>query len=195
GKDYMVAVKDGEYKWKKYVYTIYSENFTSEGNYSICISSKDQAGNISNNEEKDQNIRFTIDKTAPTLTTAGIESNTIYNAAIGMLDMIATDNIRVNQVSLYLNGEGYREWKRDELDEAFGQIQADIPGSDNRQNIEIVLTDVAGNRSTYSIQNFLITQNKWVQYYNNKKAVVGTIGGAGLGVATICFVLLRRRRL
>lgn len=194
GKDYQVKVESGDYKWRKYVYTIYAKGFEKEGNYSICISSEDMASNLSNNEEKDQNLRFTVDKTAPTLTVAGIQSDTIYNAPYMLLDMIASDNIMVKNVKLLLNGELHQEWKQDEIEEAYGQLSSDIPESTERQNLVINLVDIAGNTSSYEISDFLITQNKWVQFYNNKKALVGTVGGAGFTIAAVCYVLLRRRR-
>lgn len=194
GNDYQVEVANSEHNWKKYTYTVFAKNFTKEGNYSICISSTDEAGNVSNNEEKKQDLRFTIDKTAPTLTTAGIENNRIYNAATGNLDMIVSDNIIVDQVRFYLNDKELQRWEQKDIEGGFGELKADIPGSDSRQNIKIALRDVAGNENQYDISNFLITQNKWIQYYNNKKAVVATVGGAGVLLAAVCLVLLRRNR-
>lgn len=194
GEDYHVDVANSEYNWKKYTYTVLAKNFTSEGNYSICISSTDGAGNVSNNEEKKQELRFTIDKTAPTLTTAGIENNKIYNASVGNLDMIVNDNIIVNQVKLYLNDKEIKNWSQKDIEKDFGQLKADIPGKDSRQQIKIAIKDEAGNENEYNINNFLITQNRWIQFYNNKKAVVATVGGTGGMLAVICLILLRRRR-
>ena len=194
GKDYKVEVSESSYKWRKYTYTVFSKNFTTEGNYSLCVASTDAAGNVSNNEEKKQDLRFTVDKTAPTLTTAGIENNRIYNAATGVLDMIVNDNIMVDQVKLYLNKKELQTWERDEIKDALGEIQSNVPGSNSRQDITIAIKDIAGNENQYEISNFLITQNKWIQFYNNKKAVVGTIGGAGIMLAAVCMVLLARGR-
>lgn len=195
-KDYRVEETSAQYGWKKYTYTILSKNFEKEGNYSICVSSKDSAGNVSNNEAKNQKLRFTIDKTAPTLTTAGIDRDGVYDAKMSDLDMIVNDNIMVDQVKLYLNKKEQQKWERDEIKDAFGELKAIIQGSDEKQNISIIVRDVAGNKSQYDITNFLITQNKWIQFLNNKNAMFGAAGAAGLLLAAgACFVLFRRKKV
>ena len=100
----------------------------------------------------------------------------------------------VDQVKLYLNKKELQTWEREEIKDALGEIQSNVPGSNSRQDITIAIKDIAGNENQYEISNFLITQNKWIQFYNNKKAVVGTIGGAGIMLAVVCMVLLARGR-
>lgn len=195
GQDYKVEQIYQKGGWNQYVYTIYANNFAQEGNYIVMVASSDNAGNLSNNDIKDEEIKFTVDKTKPKATVLGIQGGAIYNTEGETARIVVKDNLRLSDVKLSLNGKTVEQWNKEKVKNENSDFSVDIPESNIKQNLEVKFKDAAGNTGSLKVNEFLITQNRWVQYYNNKKAIYASFGAGSLAIAMIALVLRRRKKI
>jgi len=194
-QDYVVEQTQEEHGWKQYVYTIYANNFAKEGNYVVRVVSSDSAGNLSDNSIKGEEIKFSVDKTAPKAIVAGVEDKKIYDSESQITHIVVKDNLMLSAVEVKLNGESYSKWNEEEVQKANGDFVIDIPQSNDRQTLKVNFVDAAGNQGNLEVYEFLITQNQWVRYYNNKKAVYASFGGGFFVIALVSITLFRRKKI
>lgn len=200
GTDFTVDVSGGNGAWYRYVYTIAKANFVDDGVYRIVIHSEDAAGNVSENtiDTKDFEINFGIDKTLPIVNINNLSDNTTYAVDKLTVNMSVNDNLKLSQIFVYLDGKEYKRWAGDELETAIaagGSFDFDIPGdSTNAHSVKISAVDAAGNEQIQEINNFFVTTNLWVRYYNNKTALYGSVGGVVLLTATIIVLVVLKRK-
>ncbi len=183
GSDYIISVSGGEGQWNKYTYTLDKALFTDDGKYSIAIYSKDLAGNINENidEEKEAEITFGVDSTAPVIVPIDLEEGKQYAVEMKTVSVEIKDNLILQDVKIYVDG------KETEYTVEGESYIFNIYESTDRQNIRIVATDVAGNQHDVSINDVLVTTSVFARFYNNTPLFVGTIiavavvvvGGAG----------------
>lgn len=192
----------------RYEYTIYKENFEQEGIYNIMFYSKDRAGNEVNNtlNEKDSEITFVVDNTAPNVVIDGIESGEFYAEDSKNVNVYVTDNFKLDRALFYLvdeDGNTVETYNYMELAEEGGDIVTlTLPNSDKKQSLIYQVSDAAENGISTSQSSgnvpagFMITTNTWLKYINNKAAVAGTACAAGATTVTGAgsAALIRRRR-
>ncbi len=197
GADFTVQESGNEATWKSYTYTIGRENFETEGAYTVTISSEDRATNKMNNKMTSKDIEFVIDKTAPSVVVTGVENGAQYNADSRNVTIDAQDNIRMDKVFAYINGnERVQEFDIEQLEDSNGLINIPLEGSNDWQTIRVVSQDAAGNRAETDEIRFLITSNVFYQWYRNTPVFYGTVGGVSLaGLGVWAEILLRRRQL
>ena len=71
----------------------------------------------------------------------------------------------------------------------------DIPEKNEKQNVKIIATDAAGNELALTVDNFLVTSNVFVRWFNNTPLFIGTIVGIVVIIgAVIVLVVLKRRK-
>lgn len=171
GKDYTVSKKGGDGQWSQYQYTVNKELFADDGTYSISIYSVDSAGNINENidEAKDAEISFGIDKTDPVVIPVDIESGKQYAVESKSVTVDIKDNLVLETVKIYLNDEEITYTVEGET------YSFDIPQSNNLQSLKIMAVDSAGNETETSIDNFLISTNIFVRWFNNTPLFIGSI--------------------
>ena len=82
GVDFKVVSEEKEADWKQYKYVFVDSLFEKDGSYIISIASEDEAGNKNNsdNEEKESEIKFGVDATAPIVATVNFEANSYYSS-------------------------------------------------------------------------------------------------------------------
>lgn len=168
GKDYKVEAEDfGE--WHRYKITVFAENFKKDGNYRITLLSTDTAGNTSlnNSESNNIDIAFTIDKVKPQCNIINLKNNHIYNANSRKVAFTVSDNIKLNKVVVKLNGKVIKELSEEELKNAEDVFEITVPSSKKAQNLEIIVTDAAGNEKVAKVSKFYITTSLWIRFINN----------------------------
>lgn len=198
GKDYTINKEGGEETWNKYTYTIFKDNFQDDGIYRISTYSTDELGNISENtlDIKNMEIAFGIDKTAPKLIITNLESDTTYAVEQMTVIMYPTDNIKLCEVNVTLDGKEVAQWNEEQIEQMVQDNQDytfDIPGNVTKAHrVTVELKDAAANRTVQEITNFYVTTDKWTQFHTNKVLVFGSVvcGVAGIGCG---FVFLKRR--
>lgn len=195
GTDYKVKASGNEASWKQYTYTINKENFEKEGQYNITIDSTDKATNKVNNKIKNANIEFVIDKTAPSVVVNGVENGKQYRSNSRDVDISVSDNVAMGDMDIYVDDmdKATKSYKSKELMKENGKVTYTLGSSDNWQNIQVSVTDAAGNKAETELCKVLVTSNVIVQFYRNTTAVIITLVVL-VGIALIILLLAKRRR-
>ena len=70
-----------------------------------------------------------------------------------------------------------------------------IPESNSSRILRILATDAAGNEMEMLIEDFLVTTNPIIRWFNNKPLFIGSLSGVGvLIMALIVFLLFGRKK-
>lgn len=198
GKDYIVNLISEEGEWYKYEYIIFATNFMEDGTYRISIYSEDKAGNIAENnlDVKNVEISFGVDKTLPNLIVTNLESKTTYPLDKLSVLMRATDNMKLSNITVELDGKIVATWDEEQIQQMSSSLQDfvfDIMGNETKAHTVIItLTDIAGNQLVETISDFYVTRNLWVRFTNNKILFYGSI--IACLTTGFLFILLWKRR-
>ena len=211
-EDYRVSISGGNGQWYQYTYTVFAKNFSENGVYRITIQSDDATGRTQKTDQDTKNveIQFGIDNEPPVINVKNLESKTTYAMESKEVEMTVRDNLKLGQVIVELDGNEYKTWSGDELEQIVqngGNFTFNIDGnSTSAHNIVVYASDAAGNgaktanadkpANVVNIDDFYVTTNKWVQYINNKPlfygSIIAVIAVVGLGVFAVTFV--RRKK-
>lgn len=190
GTDYTVEETGGNGQWSMYKYIINKALFADDGRYSISVYSVDADGNINENidETKEAEISFGVDKTKPVIVPIDFEDNAQYAVEKKTVSIEIKDNLVLESVKIYLNGS---EIKYNNDGETY---TFDIPEKSEKQNVRIVAVDAAGNEYELSVENFLVSTNLFVRWFNNTPLFIGSIAGVVILSCAIAFLVIRKRR-
>jgi len=191
GEDYTVAATGGDGEWSKYTYTINKKLFADDGRYSVSIYSVDAATNVNENidETKSAEISFGIDKTNPVVVPVDFESGVQYAVETKTVSIEIKDNLVLDGVKVYLNGKEIEYTVEGET------YSFAIPEANKKQQVRVVAVDAAGNEHELLVEDFLVSTNLFVRWYNNTPLFVGSIiGVVALGVGITWFVLFGKKK-
>lgn len=191
GNDYTITASGGNGQWSQYKYVVNKAMFADDGNYRLTIYSMDAAGNVNENidESKKAEISFGIDKTKPVIVPIDFESGKQYPVEVKNVKAEVKDNLVLESVKIYLNGKEV-EYKADGEAYTF-----DIPEADEKQNVEFIAVDAGGNEYKLQVDDFLVSTNIFVRWYNNTPLFVGSIiGVVVLAVAITAFILFGKKK-
>lgn len=191
GVDFEVEVIGGDGEWSQYRYIIKSELFADDGRYSIAFYSVDAAGNINENidEDKGAEISFGIDKNLPVVVPVDFESGVQYAVELKTVSVEIKDNLVLEDVKIYLNGSevAYRVEGENYI--------FDIPELNSTQDVVIVAVDAAGNVLELPIEDFLVSTNIFVRWYNNTPLFIGSVAGTALLIlGLIVFIVFGKKK-
>ena len=198
---YQVKELGNEQTGYTYIYTLYRENFSTEGAYNIVFYSKDAAGNevSSTLEDKEAGISFFIDDTPPQAVFDGIESGGIYDVSRRQVNVLFTDNTRLEEAKLHLTndkGEEINSWDYMGQTLQMQPLTVEIMEYAGGQVLTYSAVDAAGNELQVDM-DFVITTNPWIRLTRAmpiaKILAVLVAGGSGLG-GVIWYRFRRRRR-
>lgn len=161
GKDYTRSEEKGVASWYKYSYKISKSNFADDGSYSIRVSSKDSADNISQTSDYPVcSATFYKDSTDPVITSVnysvmpennmGKDDVATVNAQDLDITMTIDDAVRLDTVQVYVN-EG----------EADAETYTYTYNSDNKSD----------NKNTFSDANTLTINNIKIKGTNELKNI------------------------
>lgn len=201
GKDFKLEKihKDGD--WYEYIYTIFPEIFAKDGIYRISISSVDAAGNRAENnlETKNSPIQFVVDATAPFIQVIDLESGVTYGEEVKVVHIRPSDNLKLELVKVILDGAEIKAWSGKELDEltsADAELVFEIPKGNHERLVLLTAVDAAGNLSEVSIEDFYVTTNILIRYFNNKPLFYGANTGIVMLLAgSAIFIFAKRRKV
>ena len=193
-KDYEVKESGGEVSWKEYQYTIYADNFEEEGNYNVSIYSEDRATNVTTNTSKAKEIEFTVDKTSPVISISNLEDGGRYKAVSQKFTANVDDNMALDKVEYYVDGELKRTFDAQEIASLGGALELEVEAASKFQEVSVKAYDKAQNEATTVTMNVLVSPNTWVQFYNNKPAFYGSIAGILAVLASIAAVIYRMKK-
>ena len=189
GVDYTVLETGGSGLWSRYRYTINKALFTDDGRYSISVYTVDAAGNINENidETKKAEISFGVDKTNPVIVPIDFESGVQYPVEVKTVSLEIKDNLVLDSVKIYLNDV---EVQYENSGETY---TFDIPEKNEKQNVRIVAVDAAGNAYELPVENFLVSTNVFVRWFNNTPLFVGSLVGVALIAGASVFLVGSKR--
>lgn len=141
-KDFTVESSQGSDHWHTYRYVINTGNISQDGIYSFSLYSQDAVGNEMNNKSKNTILDICIDRTVPVCTISGVEQDGIYQEAERTVTIEAYDNISLDSVEVYLNGQK-TEYKAEDIEN--DMITMIIPESNKKQELRVICSDMAGN--------------------------------------------------
>ena len=181
-----VSIKESESKDGKYIYTytISKEAFKEDGMYVIQIYSHAEEG--TNYNSLSQEYGFMLDTTPPEIIVSGIESGKSYKGYSRDVTIDVRDLSGVQSITVLLNGEVV------ELNQSDSLYTFSITESDAPQNIEVTVTDMAGNTSSYSVTDFTVS-SEISEYIVNQNWFVWLISGASAAIIALLALLLKRR--
>ena len=181
-KDYEVKESGSEVSWKEYKYTINASNFEEEGDYNVSIYSEDRATNVTTNTSKSKDILFAVDKTSPVIALSNIEDGGRYKVESQKFTANVDDNMALDKVEYYVDGKLQQTFDASEVAAQSGSLELSVDSSSKFQKVSVKAYDKANNEATSADADVLVSASSWVQFYNNKPAFYGTIGG---GVAVL----------
>ncbi|MFD0704153.1 hypothetical protein ACFQY8_00065 [Alloscardovia venturai] len=174
------AVESDDKGWSRTRYTIPERNFREDGYYRVILSSKDKAGNVNENtmDKKDStrtkavNINFAVDNTSPAVKAIGAKSHAVYYSAHGRTVTVqAQDNLKLDTVTLKVDGKRIGEWTGDELNAKVRSYKLDSDAKDH--DITLTAVDEAGNKTVASYSQMVVATNWW--QYMKEHAVMTLI--------------------
>lgn len=192
GTDYTVEAKESAGDWKQYVYKFNDSLFAKDGSYILTVVSEDEAGNKNNsvNENKEAEVKFGVDATAPIIAPVNFESNQYFESNNIEFSVSVKDNMILDSVTVLVNGQAVNCTQNEEI------YSFHVDESNKRQEIKVIATDLAGNEAIESYEGILIAGNIWVRFIHNKLAVIissATAGTLVLGGGILITILTIRK--
>lgn len=195
GQDYTVTHTGGDGKWSQYEYVVNKALFANDGKYRMTVYSVDRAGNVNENieESKQAEISFGIDKTKPVIVPIDFESGKQYPVEVKTVKAEIKDNLVLENVKIYL---GEEKAENEIQYAADGETYTfDIPQSNEKQTVIFVATDAASNEYKLAVEDFLVSTNIFVRWYNNTLLFAGSIiGVVVLAVGLAAFLIFGKKK-
>ena len=209
GTDYTVASDNDQWAWNETTYTFPAKLFVDDGYYRLILTSTDLAGNLSQNTMNAKNqardgsaaIDFAKDGTEPRAELVGITSNTAYLDPNKQVNVGVQDNLAVDTAQLTVDGNGVASWSGDDL--AAGDLSqalqaTGLPADDQNHDVELVVTDKAGNQTRVSATSVMVTSDL-VTYVFHTPALLYAVTGGFVALLTVIgvaiFLSVRHHRL
>ncbi|RRD96501.1 hypothetical protein EII17_00655 [Clostridiales bacterium COT073_COT-073] len=195
-----------ENAWNRYQYRIARQNFEKEGTYKIAVSSRDEAGNYpENNNYRNKEILFYVDKTAPEINSiVGLEQP-IINAVEVEVKYTLYDTIGLKSVLIYVSGEEVKRITDFQEDRNQYGGSFSLKEKPAGQMVRIVVEDLAGNitdtqagdfSSKYTVNTtVIVSTNIFVRWYANKKIFWGSLAGVLVFISGFSYVFTAKKRL
>lgn len=210
GTYYEVKDNSSGNKWYQYEYTIRADNFKSEGRYSVQIDSTDKAGNHASNVSNKHAdgsliVEFAVDQTAPSAVITGAENGEIYNEDKHTVYLDIQDNMAMDYVTIFLNGNEYGTYKAEDIEElGDGLIPIEVKQAMTTQTIQLMAKDAAGNILSKSAQNkydksfddfqILVTTNVFVRILHTIWIWIVVIAFIVGGVVAVLVLRTKKRQ-
>lgn len=188
----------------EYVYDLPAENFAQDGRYRVAVSSRDEANNESDSTKLEESLlEFTVDSVPPEITMIKGLEKAIVNADKLDVELSAIDTYGIASVKIVVDGKVVKEFVTQDtydalmksgktLDHEYAVLGDTLNFTDyftlaqskDTQNVEIIVTDMAGNMTTTKDDSFepvykfnsgvLISTNFFVRFIHNPVAIIGT---------------------
>lgn len=193
GTDYSVNLKLGNTDWKEYTYSFNDNLFTKDGSYILTLVSEDAAGNVNNSsdEDKEAEVKFGVDATAPIVSALNFEDNHYYGQNETQFMVAVKDNMILDSVSILVNGNQVAYAEDDEV------YTFNVEGSNRRQDIKVVAKDAAGNETILNVGGVLVNGGFFARLIHNKIAmliILSSLVAIAIALPLILVLAARRRR-
>lgn len=171
-----------------YTYTIDKSYFGEDGVYTIEVASQTETGVKYNSS---RTMQFIIDNKEPQISITGIRDNGRYKSNEKRITIDVRDISKLKYVKAYLNGKEV-ELQYDEKTGLYYYVMKSN-GQDKNEFV-VEAEDEAGNLSTISVKNFLLSPNLAFSIFNDDNLLY-LLGGVGTAiVGFLAFIGFRRKR-
>ena len=191
--NYSKNKKVGKTGWYESVYTLNNSYFEKDSAYSVALTTHDRAGNISKSTDSDVSvINFTVDRTAPVISTNISNGQTINANDFDVEIKVAENNIDLKTMKVMVNGKSV-DWKNNEDNNSYTfNLKS---GDFDKYNIEIAVDDLAGNASgSYTVSDVTVSTNQFVLILSNPATIWIAIAVLVLVIGITVFILLSKKR-
>lgn len=176
--------------WYESVYSLDNSYFAEDSRYSVEAISHDTANNLNvSSDHKLSVISFTVDRTAPVITSNVSDGKSINADEFDVEFKIAENYLDKETVKVKVNG------KDTKFSETSGGGYKFTIGSGTTESIEISASDLAKNPAkVYKVSGITVSTNPLVLWFANKPLFFSTTGGAVLLAALIVFLVVFNKK-
>lgn len=175
----------GETDKYNYRYTIDKSAFDTDGRYLVQIFSHAIEG--TDYSSVSEEYAFVLDTENPEIIVSGVETNHQYQDYERTVTVDVRDMTGVSEIEVLLNGEPVNLDRRNEI------YSFVVSESNETQNIQVTVTDLAGNKSTMEVKDFLVTSNAWLFIVNQLWFRLGIAAVIAFLAAMIALIIKNRR--
>lgn len=192
--NYSKNKKVGKTGWYESVYTLNNSYFEKDSEYSVTLTTHDRAGNISMNTDYELAlVNFTVDRTAPVISSNIYNGQTIEAENYEVVLKIAENNLDKSSLKVFVGGESV-EWKEDADNNSYS-FNVEEKGLDE-YTIVVEAKDLANNASEkYTVTGVRITNNKFILLILNPWFWIAVcVILAGIGITVFIVISKKRKR-
>ena len=173
----------------EYTYSIDKSYFTEDGVYTLEVFSQTETGVKYSSSSR--TIQFIIDNKAPQISITGIRDGGRYKSNEKRITIDVRDISKIKSIKAYLNGKEVKVL----YDEKTGLYYYDMKSTGQDRNEFVVeVEDEAGNLSTVTVKNFLLSSDLAFSIFNDDNLLY-LLGGVGTAVVGfLAFLGFRRKR-
>lgn len=173
----------------EYTYSIDKSYFTEDGVYTLEVFSQTETGVKYSSSSR--TIQFIIDNKAPQISITGIRDGGRYKSNEKRITIDVRDISKIKYIKAYLNGKEVKVL----YDEKTGLYYYDMKSTGQERNEFVVeVEDEAGNLSTVTVKNFLLSSDLAFSIFNDDNLLY-LLGGVGTAVVGfLAFLGFRRKR-
>lgn len=193
-KNYTKNKKVGKTGWYESVYSLDNSYFEKDSEYSVTLTTHDRAGNISMNTDYEfALVNFTVDRTAPVISSNIYNGQTIEAENYEVVLKIAENNLDKSSLKVFVGGESV-EWKEDADNNSYS-FNVEEKGLDE-YTIVVEAKDLANNASEkYTVTGVRITNNKFILLILNPWFWIAVcVILAGIGITVFIVISKKRKR-
>lgn len=170
--------------WSTTTYTVPASTFDGDAYYRLLLTSRDRAGNLSQNtmEDKDADrtgvasVSFAVDGTKPTTGFAGVRSYGLYFGPDWESAPLAGDNLELASATVQLDGGDPVEYTAEQV--AAGDLSCLVPSDAQYHTVTVTALDRAGNISTAVATNVVVAANWWEFLKAHPRILFGIVASA-----------------
>lgn len=202
GADYQVESGTKQAGWSETTYTLPASLFGDDGYYRVLLTSRDLAGNLSQNSMPAKNeardgtadFGFAVDQTSPAGQVMGVSSRGVYLAPGKDVTVDAGDNLAMSDATLEVDGTQVASWSADEL--AAGAPTYHLAADGVPHTLRLTMRDLAGNTTTTTYDSVVVAGDLLAFIRNTPQLLFGSVAGiiGTLGAIAIACVLVVRHR-
>ena len=175
----------------KYTYTIDSKNFDQDLEYNISIQSVDAAGNKNVSSGRGAELSFSVDTHEPEFKCDELIDRAEFRESQREFKLNVNEKLKHVKVTTSLNEVLLDQDGNDSGDNSYTFA---LPASNTSRDLTVELTDLAGNKSSKTFSNLLVTENIALYVMHKTWAKAGAAAAAAIAAAAGGILFVKKRK-